>query len=200
MDTTRSQLIAAIYVRVSTADQRHAMQTSEVLDYAGRMGWQIAEYSDTMSGAKTRRPGLDRLMEDARLRKIDIVLVWKMDRFGRSLKDLIDNLLLLDNYGVRFISVTQGIDTDRRNPASKFMMQILAAVSEFERAIIVERVRAGVAEAKRQGKHCGRPAKIWRRDEAVRLRAEGFTFRAIGAKLGQSEAAIRKALKVAHKV
>lgn len=186
---------AAIYVRVSTSDQKLDMQTTEVKAYAGRMGWNIAEYSDKMSGSKTRRPGLDRLMDDARLRKIDIVLVWKMDRFGRSLKDLITNILLLDGYGVRFISVTQGIDTDKQNPASRFMMHILAAVAEFERGIIVERVRAGVAEAQRQGKHCGRPKRIFRRDEALALQKGGASLRAIAKQLGVPLSTVADAIK-----
>jgi putative DNA-invertase from lambdoid prophage Rac len=171
------------------------MQTTEVKAYAARCGWNVVEFSDKMSGSKTKRPGLDRLMDDARLRKVDIVLVWKMDRFGRSLKDLITNILLLDGYGVRFISVTQGIDTDKQNPASRFMMHILAAVAEFERGIIVERVRAGVAEAQRQGKHCGRPKRIFRRDEALALQKGGASLRAIAKQLGVPLSTVADAIK-----
>jgi putative DNA-invertase from lambdoid prophage Rac len=195
MPTPPRTQTAAIYVRVSTNDQKVDMQSTEVRAYAERMGWTVVEYSDKMSGSKTRRPGLDRLMDDARLRKVDIVLVWKMDRFGRSLKDLITNLLLLDGYGVRFISVTQGIDTDKQNPASRFMMHILAAVAEFERGIIVERVRAGVAEAQRKGKHCGRPKRIFRRDEALELRKTGASLRAIAKALGVPTMTVADALR-----
>jgi putative DNA-invertase from lambdoid prophage Rac len=205
------KLIAAMYVRVSTADQRYAMQTNELSEYATRMNWETREYSDTMSGAKARRPGLDRLMEDARLRKIDVVLVWKMDRFGRSMKDLIANLLLLDGYGVRFIALTQGIDTDKQNPASRFMMHVLAAVAEFERGIIVERVNAGVVQFRKdydagrigKDKHSksgkdlahGRPRRIFRRDEAEQLRDQGVSLRKIATRLGVPLSTVARTLK-----
>jgi putative DNA-invertase from lambdoid prophage Rac len=205
------KLTAAIYVRVSTVDQKLDMQTTEVRQYAERMGWTVAEYSDKMSGSKARRPGLDRLMDDARLRKIDIVLVWKMDRFGRSLKDLISNILLLDGYGVRFVSVTQGIDTDKQNPASRFMMHILAAVAEFERGIISERVNSGVKQYmadyaagkigktrhSKSGKNLahGRPRRIFRRDEMVKLRKAGHSLRAIAKQLGLPLSTVVDALK-----
>jgi DNA invertase Pin-like site-specific DNA recombinase len=110
-----------------------------------------------------------------------------------------DNITLLDTFGVRFVCVTQGIDTDRQNPAGRLMMQIFGAFAEFERSLIIERVRSGMAEAKRQGKHCGRPVPIWRRDDAAELRATGLSFRKIAAQLGRSEASIRRALKSASK-
>src|SRR5947209_10921614 len=172
MVSTKS-LKAAIYARVSTEDQNYEMQLVEVRQYAERMGWEVVEYTEKMSAVK-KRPVLDRLMDDARLKKIDIVLVWKLDRFGRSLSNLIQNILLLDGYGVRFIAVTQGIDSDSKNPTSRLMIHILGAVAEFERSIIVDRVKSGMAEAKRKGKHCGRPVKIWRRDHALDLKEQGL--------------------------
>jgi DNA invertase Pin-like site-specific DNA recombinase len=187
-----------MYIRVSSQDQNHDMQGTELRGYAERMGWQVVEYPEKMSAAK-RRPALERLMEDARLRRIDIVLVWKLDRFARSLKQLMDNITLLDSYGVRFICMTQGVDTDRQNPAGRLMMQIFGAFAEFERSLIIERVRSGMAEAKRQGRHVGRPAPIWRRDEAFALREKGCSFREIAAKLGRPESSIRRALKSAPK-
>lgn len=190
--------IAAIYARVSTQDQSHDMQTTELRSYCERMGWEIVEYTEKVSSVK-KRPALDKLMADARLRKVDVVLVWKLDRFARSLKQLMDNITLLDTFGVRFICVTQGIDTDRQNPAGRLMMQIFGAFAEFERSLIIERVRSGMAEAKRQGKHCGRPVPIWRRDDAAELRDQGLSFRKIAAQLGRSEASIRRALKSASK-
>ncbi len=215
MLTPKKEIIAAIYVRVSTADQRHALQLTELREYANRMGWRHIEYPDTMSGSKARRPGLDRLMDDARLRKVDIVLVWKMDRFGRSLKDLITNILLLDGYGVRFIAMTQGIDTDKQNPASRFMMHILAAVAEFERGMIVERVNAGVSQFRRdydagrigKDKHSksgkdlahGRPQRIFRRDEAARLRDTGVSLRKIAKQLGVPLSTVARVLKTVPK-
>lgn len=188
------QITAAIYVRVSTQDQRHDMQFTELRDYCTRMGWTAVEYAEKQSSVK-KRPVLDKLMQDARQRKFDVVLVWKLDRFARSLQQLLTNLQALDSAGVRFICVTQGIDTDKNNPASKLMMHIIGAVAEFERGIIVERVRAGVAEAQRRGKHCGRPKRIWRRDEAVELRKKGLSIRAIAEKLGRPVSSIADALK-----
>jgi putative DNA-invertase from lambdoid prophage Rac len=163
------------------------------------MGWAVVEYAEKASSVKLR-PVLERMMADARLRKFDILLVWKLDRFGRSLTQLVTNIQTLDSLGIRFIAVTQGLDTDQRNPMNKLMLHMIGAFAEFERSIIVERVKGGVAEAKRQGKHCGRPVKVWRRDDAVELRAQGLSFRQIGTRIGQSEASVRRALKTATKV
>jgi putative DNA-invertase from lambdoid prophage Rac len=187
-------LTAALYARVSTDEQSYAMQFTELRDYAGRMGWQIVEYSEKESSVK-KRPVLNAMMADARLKKFDVVLVWKLDRFARSLKQLLENIAQLDSFSVRFICVTQGIDTDKQNPASRLMLQMMGAFAEFERALIVERVRCGMAEARRQGKHLGRPVPIWRRDHAEELRAKGLSFRAIASQIGVPEASIRRALK-----
>jgi putative DNA-invertase from lambdoid prophage Rac len=184
---------AAIYVRVSTQDQSHDMQQTELVAHAERMGWQPILYAEKASSVK-KRPVLDKLMRDARERKFDVVMVWKLDRFARSLAQFVSCVSELDANGIRFIASTQGIDTDQRNPASRLMMQIFAAFAEFERALIVERVRAGMAEAKRQGKHCGRPAPIWDRARAQQLRAAGESWRTIAAALGQPEASIRRTL------
>ena len=172
------------------------MQLSELRGYATRMGWQTREYIEKASGkAGSKRPILAKLMDDARLRRFDVVLVWKLDRFGRSVPEFVDRVQQLDAAGVRFVAVTQGIDTDSRSPAGKLLMHILAAIAEFERDLIRERVRAGVAQAKRQGKHCGRPRKVFRRDEAAELRAQGMSWRAIAAALGVPQATVRAALQ-----
>ena len=186
--------IAAIYVRVSTQDQKHDMQLTELREYVARMGWTEKVYAEKESSMK-KRPILNGMMEDARLKKIDVVVVWKMDRFARSLKQLMENITALDTYGVRFVAVTQGIDTDKQNPAGRLMMQIFGAFAEFERAIIVERVQAGVDEAKRQGKHCGRPRRIFRRDEMRALKAAGMSLRKIAAQLGLPLSTVADALK-----
>ena len=108
-----------LYLRVSTADQNQELQLRELQEYAARHQWEIAQtYQDTVSGVSASRPGLNQLMDDARARKLDIVLCWKLDRFGRSLLDCLANLRQLDSHRVRFISTTQGLDTDNRNPAS----------------------------------------------------------------------------------
>ncbi len=188
-------MVAAIYVRVSTDDQSHDMQTTELRAYAARMGWQTVEYAEKASSVKTR-PALNRMIADARLKKFDVVVVWALDRFARSMKQLIENIELLDSCSIRFLCVSQGIDTDRRNPAATLLMQIIGAFAQFERSLIVERVRSGMAEAKRQGKHLGRPAPIWRRDRAAaELRAQGLSFRQIAGKLDIPVSSIRRALR-----
>ena len=188
------QLRAAIYARVSTADQQYAMQLTEVCEYVARMGWEPVEYAEQASSVK-KRPQLERLMADARVKKIDVVVVWKLDRFARSLSQLIDYIQDLDRAGVRFVAITQGIDTDRRNPASRLLMQILGAIAEFERALIVERVKSGLAQAKRQGRVGGRPKKIFRRDEALRLKGEGKSIREIAGLLEVPRSTVHAALK-----
>jgi DNA invertase Pin-like site-specific DNA recombinase len=205
-------LIAAIYARVSTEDQNYDMQLREVREYVGRMGWQAVEYAEKVSSVK-RRPVLSRLMEDARHHKIDVVVVWKLDRFARSLQQLIENVQALDSAGVRFIALTQGIDTDRRNPASRLLLQILGAIAEFERGIIVERVTAGVRSYKadyaagrvgkertsKSGKNLAphRPKRVFRRDLAAKMRADGKSFRSIAKELGVPVSTIVDALKPA---
>ena len=139
-------------------------------------------------------------MDDARARKVDTVLCWKLDRFGRSLLDCLANLRELDSHGVRFIATTQALDTDNRNPASKFLLQVLGAAAEFERELIQDRPKAGRARylqdflagrvgksvMSRSGKNKAphRPKRIFDRDRVAYLRAQGFSIRQIAAKLG----------------
>ena len=150
----------AIYGRVSTADQSVDMQASELTDYALNRGWQIVDrYLDCgVSGSKESRPALNRLMNDARQRKFDILLVWKIDRFGRSLKHLVNSLAELENVGVAFVSLRDSLDLS--SPAGRLMAQLLGAISEFERSLITERVRAGIRNARAKGRRLGRPR--WR--------------------------------------
>ena len=156
------------------------MQLTELRGYCARQGWAAVEYVEKASGkAGSKRPVLGRLMADAAMKRFDVVVVWKLDRFGRSLHHLIDNVQALDQAGIRFVAPTQGIDTDNRSPVGRLLLHIMGAFAEFERALIVERVRTGVAEAKRQGKHCGRPRKIFRRDQALELHAAGRSYREI---------------------
>ncbi len=188
---------AAIYARVSTYDQHCELQLSELRAYCERMGWEIErEYIEKASGkAGGKRPQLEKLLADGRLRKFDVVLVWKIDRFGRSVREFTERVLDLDHSGIRFVAPSQGIDTDQASPAGKLLMHILAAMAEFERDLIRERVKAGVAEAQRRGKHCGRPKKVFRRDEAVRMRKAGMSWRAIGAALKVPFATVRLAVE-----
>ena len=124
------------------------------------------------------------LLADAKLRKFDAVLVWKLDRFARSISQLVEHVTLFDSLSVRFVCVTQGIDTHLQNAGGRMFMQILGVFAEFERNLIVERVRAGVAEAQKRGVHCGRKPRIFKRDEAMRLRKQGLSYRKIARQLG----------------
>ena len=134
---------AAIYVRVSTADQNSELQLRELQEYAARQGWSIAEtYQDVISGAKSSRPGLNRLMADALTGKFDCLLVWKLD--GRSLVDCLNNIRTLEEHGIRFIAVTQGLDTDQRNPASRLLLATSwGRPRSLKRSLIRERTLAG---------------------------------------------------------
>ncbi|HYM08378.1 MAG TPA: recombinase family protein, partial [Terriglobales bacterium] len=118
-------------------------------------------------------------MREARVRRFDAVLVWKLDRWGRSVADCIRSIQELVGLGVRFLAVTQNIDTDESNPLSRFLLHILAAFGELEREMIRERVVSGIRTAKANGKALGRPRRVFRRDEAVRLQAQGMSWRKI---------------------
>lgn len=179
---------AAIYARVSTTDQTNTIQVRELNEYVERRGWEVVGiYQDQMSGAKASRPGLDQLMADARLRKFDAVLVWKLDRFGRSLVHCVSGIQELASLGIRFLAISQGLDTDESNPASKLLMHILAAVAQFERELIRERVSAGMRAAKthgtKTGNAIGRPRRVFDREEVVRLRRSGLSFEKISRQM-----------------
>lgn len=176
----------ALYCRVSTTDQHCDLQLRELRQYIAARDWKnCGEYIDTgFSGAKSSRPALDRLMADAAKRKFDCVAVWKLDRFGRSVLNLSQQLATLTSYGVRFVATTQGLDTDQSNPTAALLLHILSAVAEFERSMIRERTLSGIRAAQAAGKVVGRPKRVFRRDEVVRLRDEkGLSWRAIGKKL-----------------
>jgi DNA invertase Pin-like site-specific DNA recombinase len=185
-------LTAALYVRVSTDKQDYALQLHDLKRYAARQEWEIIEYPEKESSVKAR-PVFRRMLEDARQGKIGAILVWRIDRFARSMKDYVDTTLDLYRWKVRLISVTENIDTSDENPFAEFQRGLLALLAQLERKIIVARVNAGIAEAKRQGKHCGRPKSVFRRDEARRMRAQGMTVRQIAAALGVSAMTVQRA-------
>ena len=149
----------ALYVRVSTLDQHPENQLAEIRRYVQARGWATpVEYIDQgVSGAKERRPALDRLIADATRRRLDVVVCWRLDRLGRNLKHLVLLLEEFHSLGVAFVSLTEGIDAT--TPAGKLQLHILAAIAEFERDRIRERVLAGLQRAKRQGKRLGRPRR-----------------------------------------
>ena len=202
---------AAIYTRVSTADQNPELQLREIQDHATRQGWEIVEtYQDIVSGAKASRPGLNRLMADAMARKFDTILVWKLDRFGRSLVDCLNNIRILEDSGIRFIAVTQGLDTDQRNPASRFLLHVLGAAAEFERSLIRERTQAGRLRYQqdynagrvgktvysRSGKNLpvGRPKRIFNRKRVVEMRRQRASIRQIAKQLGVGVGTVTRTL------
>jgi putative DNA-invertase from lambdoid prophage Rac len=178
-------MIIAIYARVSTSDQSCEMQLHELRQYVQKQNWQVfQEYVDTgFSGAAASRPRLDQLLRDARLRKFEAVLVWKLDRWGRSVAHCVRSIQELVSLGVRFLSPTESIDTGADSPMSKFLLHLFAAFAEMERGIIRERVRAGVRAAKAKGTRLGRPQRVFRRAEAQRLREQGLSWREIARAL-----------------
>ena len=186
---------AALYARVSTvAGQSPEMQLTELRDYAARRGWCIVEeYVDHgVSGSKDSRPALNRTMSDARQRKFDLIAVFKIDRFGRSLRNLVNALAELESMGVAFVSIRDSIDLS--SPSGRLMAQLLGAMAEFERALIQERVLAGIRNAKSKGKRLGRPRLTLDRPRIARLRAAGASLRAISTQLGISLGSVHRAL------
>lgn len=189
-----------LYGRVSTTDkgQDPELQLKDLRAYANARGWKVfGEYVDKgESGAKDRRPQLDRLMEDARKRRIDGILVWKLDRFGRSLKSLVTTLEELRALGIQFVSYTENLDFS--TPAGRAMANLIGVFAEFERDLIRERVRAGIQNAKSKGIRVGRRPLI---DEkllrTVRDRRDkGMSLRNISKELGVSKSLVHKSLQI----
>ena len=180
---------AAIYARVSTLDQEPENQLQDLRRYVEARGWTVVEYVDCgVSGAKDRRPALDQLLANAKRRRFDVVVCWRLDRLGRSLKHLITLLDELQALGVAFVSLGEGIDAT--TPAGKLQMHILGAIAEFERERIRERVLAGLQRARSQGKRLGRPPD---RVPLERLRAvAGLTVDVAAVRLGVSRSTIKR--------
>jgi DNA invertase Pin-like site-specific DNA recombinase len=167
------QTRVAIYTRVSTDDQSTKTQEHELRQYAKHRRWTVQRvYTDHgFSGAAEKRPALDDLLRDTRKRKFDVVLVWKFDRFARSLRQLVSALELFRKFGIDFVSATEAIDTSL--PSGELVFQIFGAIAQFERALIGERVRAGLAHARRCGKQIGRPpVRFLTQKERADLREE----------------------------
>ena len=180
---------AAIYARVSTTGngQSPEMQIRDFGEYCDRRGWTVAgEYVDEgVSGAKDRRPELDRLMADAHKRKFDVVVVWKFDRFARSVSHLLRALETFQALRIEFVSLTEGVDTS--TPAGKMVFTVLGAVAELERSLIAERVRAGLRNAKAKGKRLGRPRTVVDAARIAKLRASGASWRDVCEQTGLSK-------------
>jgi DNA invertase Pin-like site-specific DNA recombinase len=185
---------AAIYARVSTANngQDPTMQTRELREYCDRRGWTVAgEYVDIgISGTKERRPELDRLLGEAHRRRFDAVVVWRFDRFARSVSHLLRALETFKSLGVEFVSLSEQVDTS--TPTGKMVFTVLGAVAELERSLIVERVRAGLRNAKAKGKSLGRPRVAVDAARIAVLRSQGLSWAKIGERLGLGEGTVRR--------
>jgi DNA invertase Pin-like site-specific DNA recombinase len=189
----------ALYIRVSTQEQRTDSQDQELRRYCRQRGWKnLSIYVDKICGAKTTRPELERLMQDIRAGTIERLVVYKLDRLGRSLTHLALILDELNRLNVPLIASSQGIDTSTDSPAGRLQLNVLMAVAEFERGIIRERVNAGISAAKIRGVRFGRPSTInGRAAEVKRLKAKGLGLRAIGRELQMPVSSVHKALSMA---
>jgi DNA invertase Pin-like site-specific DNA recombinase len=170
------------------------MQVRELREYCERRGWQIAgEYVDAgISGAKDSRPELNRMIADAHRRQFDGVVVWKFDRFARSVSHLLRALETFNALGIGFVSLSEQIDTS--TPTGKMVFTVLGAVAELERSLIAERVRAGLRNARAKGTQLGRPRISVDATRVASMRAEGRTVREIAETLGVSRSLVHKTL------
>jgi DNA invertase Pin-like site-specific DNA recombinase len=200
MEEVHTMRRLAIYCRVSTTDQHTDPQLHALRAYAEARGLEIAaEYIDHgVSGAKERRPALDRLLADARSRRFDVLAVTKLDRPARSVRHLTALAAELEALGVDLVVLDQSIDTS--TAAGRFLFNTLGAVAELERDLIRERVSAGIQAAKRRGAQFGRPSALTREmaDRALRLRRGGQSVRAIAQLLGVGVATVHRALANGH--
>ena len=185
----------AIYARVSTnnGQQDPTMQTRELKEYCDRRGWEIAEqFTDRVCGTKDSRPGLNRLLADARRRKFDAVLVYRYDRFARSLRQLVNALGEFEALGIHFVSLHEGVDTS--TPNGRLIFGIFASIAEFERELIRSRVRSGLAAARAHGKRLGRPRVMVDPQRIFVLREKGASWATICRETGLSKGTAQRAL------
>ncbi len=185
----------AIYVRVSTKDQSVDMQLNDLERYSQERGLSVFKvYKDNdVSGTKETRPALDELMNDAKKRKFDVVLVWRFDRFARSTKHLVNALYEFRNLGIDFISYQENIDTS--SPLGEAIFTIISAMSKLERDIIAERVKGGLRKAKANGKRLGRPKSEVDTDKIVEYRKQNKSIRQIAKELGLSNNLVFRTLQ-----
>jgi DNA invertase Pin-like site-specific DNA recombinase len=188
----------AVYGRVSTDAQSHASQLREVRAYVRRR-WPkavVTEYLDKASGARFSRSALDILMAEVRQSRVDVLAVYKLDRLGRSLQHLAQLIGEFEAHGTALVATSQGIDTSESNPAGRLQMHVLAAVAEFERSVIRERINAGLAAARERGTILGRPRTLHRHKSAVaKLSRSGLSGRRIAAKLNIPPGSVFAVLK-----
>lgn len=186
---------AAIYARVSTDQQNPEMQLGEVREYCCRRGLEIAgEYVDNgISGNKERRPALDRLLAACRKRRVDVVVVYRYDRFARSLRQLVNALEEFRSLGIDFVSLHEGVDTS--TPNGRLVFGIFATIAEFERELIRDRVRAGMRNARAKGRQIGRRRAAFDDGQARSMLASGHSLAQVGAALGISASTVCRRLQ-----
>lgn len=183
---------AAIYVRCSTNDQSTELQRQELCGYAGTRGSSdVTIYEEKISGTHDRRPEYQRMLTDAKAGKFDVLLIWKFDRLCRSLRNLLSTLHVLSELHIDLVSLRDNVDLS--TPTGKLMLHLLGAFAEFEASLIRERVKAGIAAARRNGKRLGRPPRL-SHAEIASLRQQGLTLREIAAQLKTTKSAVSKSL------
>jgi DNA invertase Pin-like site-specific DNA recombinase len=191
-EETQAMKRAALYGRVSTNTQNPQMQIAELREYCEKRTWEVAgEFVDTgVSGSKERRPALDQLLSLCRKRQVDAVVVYRYDRFARSLRQLVNALEEFRALGIDFVSLHEGVDTS--TPNGRLVFGIFASIAEFERELIRDRVRSGLAAARAKGTRLGRPRKDVDVTAIARLRAEGASWATIGKTLAIGEGTARR--------
>jgi DNA invertase Pin-like site-specific DNA recombinase len=188
---------AALYCRVSTIDQHPETQLIDLRQFAANKGFQIVgEYTDHgYCGARARRPGLDRMMDDARRHRFDVVVVWSCYRLARSTKHLLQVLDELNGFGIQFLSQREAIDTD--GPLGRAIIVIISAIAELERSLIIERVRAGMRRARLEGRQIGRARLDLDRAQVIQDRRSGMSLTQVAKKHGISRASVCRLMKEA---
>ena len=189
-----------IYARVSTKDQSCEMQLRDLRTYCAARGFDLVrEYVDLgESGSKDSRPELNKLMDDARKRQFDAIVVWRFDRFARSTKHLLSALEEFRSLGIQFISYQENMDTS--SPLGQALFTIVSAVAQLERDLIRERVSAGIRNARENGKKFGRPKSTVDRERILELKERGLSLRQIAEKLGVGYGTVRARLLTSHKI
>jgi DNA invertase Pin-like site-specific DNA recombinase len=189
---------AAIYTRVSTADQHPETQLYDLREMAKQRGYEIVhEYGDIISGAKSKRPGLDQLLTDARRHRFDVVLVAAFDRVARSVRHFLEVLDELNHLGIEFVSFRENIDTG--GPLGRAIVVIVGAIAELERNLIVERVKAGMRRAKLEGRRIGRAPLDINREQIVRDRRAGMSLTQVAEKHRISRASVCRLMNEAER-
>jgi DNA invertase Pin-like site-specific DNA recombinase len=187
---------AALYCRVSTADQNPDTQLLDLREFAKQRGFEIVgEYTDVISGAKSKRPGLDRLMSDARRHRFDVVLVAAFDRIARNVRHFLEVLDELNHLNIEFVSHRENIDTG--GPLGRAMVVIVGAIAELERSLIVERVKAGMRRAKLEGRRIGRTPLNINREQVVQDRRSGMSLTKVASKHHISRASVCRLMREA---